>query len=609
MDSSHSAKRLKLGDTGGHRYDRRPSVRSLFAFGRPGICPPALRRHAPRYVSILAGVANASEDLPHKPPHNASNLNPDIDIRDGITNTAHTSKNPSSDDAAATRASTHRTILCRFGPRMDPRILNRRQKPRIQRSPALSGGNRPEPARAEVPDRQPRPPTQNIEDVDEEDFHPGRLVNVQRRRLPRDPSRSPAAGTLHKDQDPPRNELDEFEAAFQQIDQEPSESDDEHAMYANEGDPDADTQPPVVGPSKLKTTVKVTPSGRKKKVKSPEELDFRMNVRAVTTHLLGISQGEYPTDDHTPSEEIIETFERTEDPADGPRGQPDFLIDIARDKVKNDWNTACVGIIYDELKTLDKKSLPPLEDVSETFFTFLRYLRTKYLQQRDGKGPSREHSNTLLRMHKIFDRRRQGWKLHLHIPGVKDHYKTWKKLSYRIVSPDRPKFSTDDQAGTRYKESKDIVYSAQTPIWRNPAEEPWIRIGSYLQIAAHFRDGKGTRGNLPAKRVRNYYEVNYDMKAPPRLPVNFYNPIWLTESRRKELKVRPAFDTTLPLALIREAARYEHVASRDAPPLGQDDPAIEHSVLFSQLGPERIRGPPYSQPAPAPASTSARRIR
>lgn len=128
---------------------------------------------------------------------------------------------------------------------------------------------------------------------------------------------------------------------------------------------------------------------------------MQMNVRAVTTHLLGISQGEYPTDDHTPSEEIIETFERTEDPADGPRGQPDFLIDIARDKVKNDWNTACVGIIYDELKTLDKKSLPPLEDVSETFFTFLRYLRTKYLQQRDGKGPSREHSNTLLRMHKV----------------------------------------------------------------------------------------------------------------------------------------------------------------------------------------------------------------
>lgn len=104
------------------------------------------------------------------------------------------------------------------------------------------------------------------------------------------------------------------------------------------------------------------------------------------------------------------------------------------------------------------------------------------------------------------------------------------------------------------------MFIVRAPWWRNPAVGPWFRVASYLQIAKHYKNGKFTRGNLPAKRVRNYDEVDdRDIDPPKRLPANFYSPAWLTEERRKEYEVLPEFDITLPEEVIRCVFACKHL--------------------------------------------------
>ncbi|KAI5821705.1 hypothetical protein K523DRAFT_359039 [Schizophyllum commune Tattone D] len=307
-----------------------------------------------------------------------------------------------------------------------------------------------------------------------------------------------------------------------------------------------------------------------------------------------LPKGACPTAENLPSQRDIRRYEASRNPDDGPRGQPKLLIDIGRTGPSTIWNLACVDVVYDELRRVEDTSLPPKADVQEAFHAYMQTLHTKYVRERDGTKPSRLKTNTKSRMRSAYERRLEGWRLHVHLPDARKHLDQWEELSADVVSPDRPTFVTDDEPAPHYDESKrqQFIYVSRRPHWRNPAEDPWFYVGSLLQWSTHFKkNGKARRGNYPAQRIRNHIEIDYSIPAPSNLPINFYDPGWLTESRRKALEPKPAFDTTLSVEIIRQAARYEHIRARGDLPLREDDQAIDQSGLFSQIGPDRIRAP------------------
>ncbi|KAL1698111.1 hypothetical protein EV121DRAFT_274652, partial [Schizophyllum commune] len=558
VNGRHPNKRLKTDHAGGgHRG--RLTIRSLVTFGRAAFHPP-MRRRAPADLVDESVVPDSTAELHHKTPHAQRQHNRDLDM---LPPTASHDRPIKSLPPPTALQVAQRRALYHYGPRLDPRILSRHHVPRLRVDVHVGTSHGATTGLALSNVREAREGDENAEmnspgnplpsstlainvpdnNTDEEHMLT-RVVSVRRRRLV---CKSTEGSVVieEKHDGRLRTEIEEFESAFNQIDQE-EESVAEPPKYMEVSD-DEDDVPPV-GPSVLKTNYTIASGGIPTKKKSKAENHFRSTLRGLVCNLMGISEDEYPTRDNCPSDEAVSTFARTKNPRDGPRGYPKLLVDIARGGSAGPWNAACVGIVYDEMKQLGGSSMPPWSDVEEAFKVYLRTLRSKYRHNQNGTGPDREESNTLLRMRK---RRAEGWQLHLHIEGVQRHYQRWKNTPILAVSPDRPDFPPS--AGQPYKESPDNVFIVRAPWWRNPAVGPWFRVASYLQIAKHYKNGKFTRGNLPAKRVRNYDEVDdRDIDPPKRLPVNFYSPAWLTEERRKEYEVLPEFDITLPEEVIRQ---------------------------------------------------------
>ncbi|KAL1739526.1 hypothetical protein HDZ31DRAFT_77531, partial [Schizophyllum fasciatum] len=515
------------------------------------------------YIPITGEVQHVVDKLPHKTPHPAQDPDLDVIMGDATVHSSGTSR-PSlyrGIPSLPARGPARSAAIYRFGPRLDPRILHRHQGPRFgavgrerkERRSSPPPGH-PTGNGAHVETAGPRgfgarqreaPPSSSYDacnggsggggadDEEDEDDGRGRIASVQRHPLPGEGSRS-LTSTPRVIRNEPMEEPDEFAAAFEEIDQEENVAG--PSKYINVSDDEEQADPLPVGPSRLGIVLQTARSGRTRKAKTTSECHFRMVIRSLVDSMMELPKGACPTAENFPLQRDIRRYEASRNPDDGPRGQPKLLIDIGRTGPSTIWNLACVDVVYDELRRIEDTSLPPKADVQEAFHAYMQTLHTKYIRERDGTKPSRLKTNTKSRMRSAYERRLEGWRLHLHLPGASKHFDQWEELSADVVSPDRPTFVTDDEPAPHYDESKrqQFIYVSRRPHWRNPAEDSWFYVGSLLQWSTHFKkNGKARRGNYPAQRIRNHLEIDYSIPAPSNLPINFYDPGWLTESRRK----------------------------------------------------------------------------
>ncbi|KAL1750242.1 hypothetical protein FB107DRAFT_279808 [Schizophyllum commune] len=347
-------------------------------------------------------------------------------------------------------------------------------------------------------------------------------------------------------------------------------------------------------------------NGRMKHVKSALNNDLRKNIRTTLNKMMGLHKSEAITAAHYPSADEVEFFAQDPTFIRGPRRVTPVRLDIGRvgqgKMVITAWNNEVARMTYEKLceaYASRKRPPPPFEIFLPMFQARTRTLRNGICRSRRTNGAVQVLSAreaALGRMSLEHIRRGQGFCMNLDIPGVKEHWELYTKLDADVVSPDQPHFPSEDESLYPYTERKG-PYEVRVLLWRNPDEEAWFRIGAILQLASHYTyESQATRGHLPRIRIRTGRVIDRDTPAPVGLPRNFYDPAWLRTLERSGehdeflSQIAAPFDTTLPEALIRRAARYEHIRTRKDKPLAENDEAILASSLFAQIGPNRTRG-------------------
>lgn len=96
-----------------------------------------------------------------------------------------------------------------------------------------------------------------------------------------------------------------------------------------------------------------------------------------------------------------------------------------------------------------------------------------------------------------------------------------------------------------------LYYQRLRPEWRSPAPdvEAWFLTFDLVHMSTHFqKNGKRNPGRLPHHRIRDSEDdTTASGTYPKRLPLNFYDEIWLQTldgGEREKLAAQPAIDLT-----------------------------------------------------------------
>lgn len=114
----------------------------------------------------------------------------------------------------------------------------------------------------------------------------------------------------------------------------------------------------------------------------------------------------------------------------------------------------------------------------------------------------------------------------------------WKTLPLEAMSGDE---SSDDVMPR--------AYAITVLPWRNPSPEitKWLRSFDHLHLSTRFgTDDRPLPGNFPHRRVSSK-RIEAHSPAPPGLPRNFYDPLWLQDLDKfqiETLDIQPPIDLT-----------------------------------------------------------------
>lgn len=97
-------------------------------------------------------------------------------------------------------------------------------------------------------------------------------------------------------------------------------------------------------------------------------------------------------------------------------------------------------------------------------------------------------------------------------------------------------------------ENGELRFAITNLKWRNPNVTSWFRTLDVLHISTRFGlNDRPTPGQFPHRRIPSRRMDTYD-KPPEGLPLNFYDPLWLStldEEDRQQLHATSAIDLTL----------------------------------------------------------------
>lgn len=130
---------------------------------------------------------------------------------------------------------------------------------------------------------------------------------------------------------------------------------------------------------------------------------------------------------------------------------------------------------------------------------------------------------------------------------MKDFRELWRRMSKDVCS--------SDEAVTY--SNKMTCYEILTPGWRNPQIKAWFQAWDHLCMSLRFgSDGKPNGpGRFPHIRIEPVSKrLDPHAKAPSKLPLNFYDPVWyrsLDQIECQKLDAKPEIDLTFPVEAIR----------------------------------------------------------
>ena len=116
-----------------------------------------------------------------------------------------------------------------------------------------------------------------------------------------------------------------------------------------------------------------------------------------------------------------------------------------------------------------------------------------------------------------------------------------------------PEVMSDNETDTKWKGPKDqLPHFVSVLSWQNPEVINFFRVLDVLYFSTRFRDNKWSSGRFPHTRVPSLWVKHSD--AVPGLPVNFYNPTWLTQLsdiEKKKLKMKQILKLDFVIQILR----------------------------------------------------------
>ncbi|KAJ3848897.1 hypothetical protein EV368DRAFT_86088 [Lentinula lateritia] len=254
---------------------------------------------------------------------------------------------------------------------------------------------------------------------------------------------------------------------------------------------------------------------------------------------------------------------------DGPTVQ-NFVLQLHHGR-RTAWNKAAAEVFCKHFRSQEGFGNYKKKDVYEAFIAHITQLKREFALQGRQKSTREKdderRARRLARRHKLLHRRIKAFhQIYRYHPGPLGEL---AKFIRRLT----PECMSGDETGMDRK-----YYKTQVE-WRSQELADFLALLSAWYMGGRYLDhGKYSPGELPHPRYPSN-RVDMVMQADAaslQLPINWYNPAWLTEyqERRNILSPLPAVSLELPGDITREAKRFLSVKGRSDHPLPKDHPLL-----------------------------------
>lgn len=296
-----------------------------------------------------------------------------------------------------------------------------------------------------------------------------------------------------------------------------------------------------------------------------------------------------------------------------------FKIDLSA--VKSRWNKQAAAVFSNEFIAADKYGVSNDDKnrIIQAFLTHIKVIQKKYRENDDEeeaanikKRDAEVKCNRLMRRRNVssltdsseistdkpaqlLQRRQKACYIYKEDPSMKRLLPIFLKLTPDAMSGDE-----------EVHEGGDLRYAITNARWRHPSIRTFFRIFDGLHLSTRIsEDGRASSGAMPHIRIESNRPDIHE-RAPPKLPINFYDAEWLNSLQtheRARLDVQPPVNlmVTKEMAMyvmifvhtvlhqtqggyVRLSARYKRATARGTVPLPQTHPGLERLCFTGPFG-------------------------
>ncbi|KAH9012425.1 hypothetical protein EDB85DRAFT_1877766 [Lactarius pseudohatsudake] len=197
----------------------------------------------------------------------------------------------------------------------------------------------------------------------------------------------------------------------------------------------------------------------------------------------------------------------------------DFMIDIAG-KPKSPWNVAAGRVFAEHL--IEKMGYDDTQEmqkaIEKAFSNRVKSLQSRHKREElplVERAIEKSRHSRQQRKYQLFQRRCSVAKIY---DPLRKHLPFLDSLG--------PDGMSSDESAVEPSTNR-LTYMVIKPDWRHPDLHSWLKVFDQLHHRHHIMNwGVDKHGALPHIRVGSQ-KIHYKLHAPPGLPINAYNPIWL----------------------------------------------------------------------------------
>ncbi|KAF8220760.1 hypothetical protein L208DRAFT_1331899, partial [Tricholoma matsutake] len=227
---------------------------------------------------------------------------------------------------------------------------------------------------------------------------------------------------------------------------------------------------------------------------------------------------------------------------DGPK-LDDLRLNLASGGLASLWNKRASQIFAERFISEPGSCCTDINLVKDAFMAHLKQLQTRYRAQvRDEMDESKPKFEKLERMQERKEKAHEAHRRAMNTPPFQLRHRQQVVMDNYVHNESMRRFQpildampleamSGDKSAHENGETQFVITNLK---WRNPRVTGWFRSLDALHISTRFRrNDRPSPGQFPHRRIPSR-RVEARNNPPEGLPLNFYDPVWLSTLDEEE---------------------------------------------------------------------------